>query len=76
MTPKEKAYKLIKRYSQLNTSGKPLLFTIQESKQCATIAVEEIEATGTLSDRSCGHLSIEPCHKEYWQQVKKEIKLL
>ena len=88
MTPKEKAIQLIDKFNKCmpfkdtkltSCDEKPELIKDMEllsAKQCATIAVEEIEAIGILTYRSCGYLQIEPCHKEYWKQVKQEIELL
>ena len=75
MNLKEKAHELIQRYSQLNTTGKPLLFTVQEAKQCALICVDEILTTvfdiHAFADSDAILRSV-----TYWNQVKEEIEKL
>ena len=57
MTPKEKAEELVgKYYFQV--------FNINQQKQCALIAVDEVLINVSLGEH------------DYWQNVKKEIELL
>jgi hypothetical protein len=67
MAPKEKAFKLvIDKYYNLNC-----ISTIDDAKQCALIAVNElIEFTYNYTDYN------EKSTKEYWEEVKHEIELL
>ena len=74
MNPKEKAFERVNKFSELlpaegTTTG-------QTPMDCAIIAVNEIVETGTLSDRQCGYLKIEKQHKEYWELVRYEIKIM
>jgi isocitrate dehydrogenase len=52
-SPKEKAIELVDIYSEYNL--------IEEAKQCALIAVDEILK------------AVEGKYDEYWQEVKQEI---
>lgn len=64
MTPKEKAREITLLYYNL---GKHLYVPITFAKQCALIAVDEIqEAVRYLDDDS----------EDYWFEVKKEIEKL
>jgi hypothetical protein len=72
MTPKEKAEDLINSYriilmNEDTECGNEILCT-SIAKQCALIAVEEIE-TVLLQERVFESL-------DYWQEVKQEIELL
>ena len=80
MNPKEKALSLSQqfgcttKFAEDCNDGKTL--PLRVAKLCALIAVAEIEATKTLSDRQCGFLTIEKNHKKYWQEVRTEIERL
>lgn len=71
MTPKEKAEKLITRYSELleiglgNTVEELGAYLHNKSKQCALIAVHEIIEVAYWNGV-----------KEYWNEVKQEIEKL
>jgi hypothetical protein len=65
MTPKEKAFKLvIDKYYNLNC-----ISTIEEAKQCALIAVDEI-LSFIEDDREVFNW------KDYYKEVKQEIEKL
>lgn len=60
MTPKEKAYELVCKFMKC-TNG---CINIEEAKQCALIAVDEIL-------KECIDIK-----ERYWQEVKQEIEAL
>jgi hypothetical protein len=64
MTPKEKAERLIQRFIYRRTD----YVEIDDAKQCALIAVDEIMKA--LDGR------VYQIEFHYWQQVKTEIELL
>jgi hypothetical protein len=64
MTPKEKAQELVDKFINSNN----MIFLIEGAKECALIAVEEIE-TVLLQERVFESL-------DYWQEVKQEIEKL
>ena len=64
MTPKEKAKELVEKYDSTLTYLESKL----KAKQCALIAVEEIE-TVLLQERVFESL-------DYWKEVQQEIELL
>ena len=65
MTPKEKANELVNKYL-MNT---PVGFHIDDAKECALIAVDEIL-------NNDGFTQFDIYLTEYWQEVKKEIENL
>jgi phosphopantetheinyl transferase len=68
MTPKEKAIEITLLYYNL---GKHLYVPMSFAKQCALIAIDElIEVACDISDYD------EAVTKEYWEEVKQEIKKL
>ena len=71
MTPKEKADELIRKMTV------DFSIEFEQSKLCALIAVDEI-LNNCLFEiyYSCGFLTLETKHKEYWQEVKQEINKL
>jgi hypothetical protein len=79
MTPKEKAEELvIKMYQPLPASkeaekGKEHLYYNQynAAKECALIAVDEILSMGIMSNSGDWKIA-----KEYWREVKEQIKNL
>jgi hypothetical protein len=79
MTPKEKAKELVERFSEYSHTefisyrgGYQLDTQIQNAKQCATIAVNEIiEATKQVVDRPDFNGIV---FNTYWQEVKAEIQ--
>ena len=66
MTPKEKAKELINRYYSITGP-----FT--EAKQCALIAVDELELHEAVL---LGYETDYGYSSEYWQEVKQEINRL
>ena len=71
MKPKEKAKDLVDKYIPPTNSDWDL-FDIDQAKQCALIAVDEILGTfiiKTNPDFSCYEI-------EYWKEVKQEIEKL
>lgn len=44
------------------------------SKELATLCVQEILATGLLSNRICGNIKLTVKHIEFWVGVKVELK--
>jgi len=78
MTPKEKAQELYIKYNSMNLSFNHYDFRQQalrsHTKQCATIAVNEIiEATKQVVDRPDFNGIV---FNTYWQEVKAEIQSL
>ena len=71
MTPEQKAKELVKKYVEFKIDGQHRIFGIELSKQCATIAVNEI------IDAIDWH-EYETPNKElnYWLEVRKEINNL
>jgi hypothetical protein len=61
MTPKEKAIQLVNMYLQVY-DGK-----VKEAKQCALIAVDEINI-------AMDSVMFPNPFKQYWEEVKKEIE--
>jgi hypothetical protein len=85
MTPQERAIDLIDKYHlkvnvRYTQDSNPAVMngamTVNSSKQCALIAVDEIISLGLLSNSPIKHNAIADVHKEYWQQVKTEIQNL
>jgi hypothetical protein len=66
MTPKEKAKELVEKYIPYARDWDIEKYAILNAKQCALIAVDEI-----INDL----IHIEQDYS-YWQEVKREIKLL
>jgi hypothetical protein len=67
MTPKEKAKELVSKFNFEHLGDKYILHqTVEESKRCGLIAVDEI-----LNEKSIGNLLI-----DWWQEVRKEIEAL
>lgn len=84
MTPKEKANELVSKYKNapFNCTDCDMPFcdipctrlSLEESKQCALIAVDEI-LQNVYDDRATiGRQNL--TDKEYWKQVKQEIEKL
>ncbi len=68
MTPKEKSEELVQKY-MMNT---PVGFHIEDAKECALIAVDEIMYNNLMEYPQ--HSIIYAPHKnDYWQQVKQEL---
>ena len=64
MTPKEKAEELVNKYL-MNT---PIVFHIDDAKECALIAVDEIMHSLKFTEVA-GNLK----YVGYWSDVKQEI---
>lgn len=73
MTEKDKAIKLVDRYSELGI-GHPTSLLL--AKQCALIAVDEIINNIPCREdyTSNGWVLID--NTEYWEEVKQELELL
>jgi predicted proteasome-type protease len=67
MTPKEKAKELIDKFWY------SLSITLEQAKQCALIAVDEIISSNPHSNPL--NTNVEST-MNYWQQVKQEIQAL
>ena len=72
MTPKEKAKELVSKFNFEHTGQTYILHqTVDESKRCALIAVDEIiQQCWDYRD-----IDLETSH-DYWQEVKQEIQEL
>ena len=79
MSPKEKAKEIFEKFQSIEDSksymGGQLLFT-DEAKQCALIAVEEIEEALYQYGVKSMELQNMDSTFRYWQQVKTEIEKL
>lgn len=79
MTPKEKAIELVDKYKLLDYSSN---LSIEKSKQCALIAVEEmLEEYQSMSDLESKIVINDEVrfivHQlQYWMLVKQQINLL
>ena len=74
MTPKDKAEWLVVKFLKHSRAEKDIK-PIQSAKQCALIAVDEIDLllqNSTPNDDPYANLS----SLEYWQEVKQELELL
>ena len=75
MTPKEKAVELVRKYYTFGINKEGQSLSWYECKQCALIAVDEIDLLlqkSTLKDDPYSNLSA----LEYWKEVKQEIEKL
>jgi hypothetical protein len=74
MTPKEKAKDLVDKFWY------SLSITLEQAKECALIAVDEILNSNSLEPQLQRHringVKPEKIHLEYWIQVKQEILAL
>jgi hypothetical protein len=73
MTPKEKAVELYNKYEQLGKDFTRGVSMAEFAKQCALIAVREIEDAIDFDWMEVQNL--ESQHR-YWEKVKEEIKKL
>ena len=76
LTTKEKAILLVSKYYNLESEGdKGGWMTLNDAKQCALIAVDEIlnNFGSTVGDKThyCNYMTI-----QYYQEVKTEIQKL
>jgi hypothetical protein len=78
MTPKQKAKELGSKFNFEHIGQNYILHqTVDESKRCALIAVEEIlKRTRSVDTMPPNYQKIDENTKEYWEQVKIEIKKL
>jgi hypothetical protein len=70
MTPKEKAKELVSKFNFEHTGQTYILHqTVDESKRCALIAVDEII-------KAMDNVMLPNPFKQYWNKVKQEIQEL
>jgi hypothetical protein len=70
VTPKEKAKELVSKFNFEHTGETYILHqTVDESKRCALIAVDEIIL-------EMDSVMLPNPFKQYWQEIKKEIQML
>jgi len=70
MTPKEKAKELVSKFNFEHTGQTYILHqTVDESKRCALIAVDEII-------KAMDNVMLPNPFKQYWNKVKQEIQAL
>jgi hypothetical protein len=67
MTPKDKAKELVEKYA---------IWSWNEAKQCALIAVDEILQIKSITMYPILEDNYIYGHEEYWQEVKQEIEKL
>jgi hypothetical protein len=75
MTPKEKAFDLIRLYRNIefdNGENCYLMISMKNAKQCALIALDEIMTALTYLPYGLDYLN-KIC---YWEEVKQEIEAL
>jgi hypothetical protein len=73
ITPEQKAKELVSKYYDIL----PNWVNIDDAKQCALIAVEEIiKRTRSVDTMPHNYQKIDENTKEYWEQVKIEIQKL
>ena len=77
MTPQEKATELVKKYKDYSLHHNSLEKCIENAKQCALIAVEEIKKAHPIIPLTY-MLESEAIDAaiEYWNEVKSEIEKL
>lgn len=72
MTPKEKAIELYNKMYETGFKPKSVLLRIEQAKECAIIAVDEIiEANPIAFDENENCIA-----KQWWKEVKTEIQKL
>ena len=72
MTPKEKAIELYNKMYETGFKPKSVLLRIEQAKECALIAVDEIiEANPIAFDENENCIA-----KQWWKEVKTEIEKL
>jgi len=80
MTPKEKAQELIEKMKRnISYYGQVEQEWIEDAKECAIIAVDEILSNSCIClDNSPGAEPLQYliCYDEYWQEVKQHIQEL
>jgi len=80
MTPKDKAIELHENFWSVYYADLAEDFTYKYisdiSKKCALICVDEIVNTKSLKNRSCGYITLNERHIEFWNEVKQEIEKL
>jgi hypothetical protein len=75
LTPAEKAKELVDKYQSGYTIGRfsyQLPNDLQDSKQCALIAVEEIQKLPNINYSN----NKDSSQYDYWQEVKEELQKL
>lgn len=73
MTPKEKAYELV-MYKFIDWTPAEEEFEVPHAKECALILVDEI--IGLIINTTNQSSLLKDFQKDYWQEVKEEIKKL
>ena len=87
MSPKEKAEKLVEKYYvtiyytiHQQQKGEECTFLVvnEKAKQCALIAIDEIEKSLLEYDNRNATYELQNMDRDfsYWEQVKQEIELL
>ena len=84
MTPKEKAIELYNKMYETGFKPKSVLLRIEQAKECALIAVDEIilsrkddsQFDDTLWSGGSDMYTMHPMYLKYWQEVKQEIENL
>ena len=72
MTPKEKAIELYNKMYETGFKPKSVLIRIEQAKECALIAVDEILSELTEIPYGLEYLN----RLNYWLEVKQEIEKL
>lgn len=75
MTPKEKAVELVEKYRAVRIFGLCTEDPEVDAKQCALIAVEEIQKQHKIIELIDGSIQETEKHA-YWQEVKLELEKL
>ena len=77
MNPKEKAAELIKKFkSSITQCGQTPLDILEDAKDCAIIAVDEmISVLPSVNGRPPNYQTVDKYCSEFWQEVKKELTI-
>jgi len=70
ITPKEQAKEILKTFSAVNISGKPIIFTKKEVLELAKISVSALIAEQTF----CPQTEHSKERKQFWEKVKIELE--
>ena len=76
MTPKEKAIELYNKMYETGFKPKSVLIRIEQAKECALIAVDEMISYFQKETFMMAYPEIAISEVAYWQEVKQEIEKL
>jgi|LakMenE18May11ns_1017448.scaffolds.fasta_scaffold9406614_2 hypothetical protein len=76
MTPKEKAIELYNKMYETGFKPKSVLIRIEQAKECALIAVDEILEATKMHQYALNTIPSKTVYNHFWSEVKKEISKL